>query len=77
LVVKIPWNNLKGQPVQIIINDLHLLATPKQEVEYDPVLQDELDQKRKQDMLASMDLLNIKTKDASTGTVCVVYASLD
>ncbi|RKP26494.1 hypothetical protein SYNPS1DRAFT_27818 [Syncephalis pseudoplumigaleata] len=28
LVLKIPWSNLKGQPVQVIVKDVYLLATP-------------------------------------------------
>ncbi|KAI8057703.1 hypothetical protein BDF22DRAFT_772292 [Syncephalis plumigaleata] len=29
LVLKIPWSNLKGQPVQVIVKNVYLLAAPK------------------------------------------------
>ncbi|KAH9840421.1 SHR-binding domain of vacuolar-sorting associated protein 13 [Teratosphaeria destructans] len=34
LILKIPWSNLRGQPVQIHIEDVFLLAAPKEDQEY-------------------------------------------
>lgn len=35
LVLQIPWSNLKGKPVQVVIEDVYLLAKPKLEQEID------------------------------------------
>ena len=35
LVLQIPWSNLRGKPVRINIEDVFLLAAPKEDQEYD------------------------------------------
>ncbi|TQS37082.1 hypothetical protein Golomagni_02454 [Golovinomyces magnicellulatus] len=35
LTLRIPWSNLRGQPVQVHINDVYVLAVPKRDVEWD------------------------------------------
>lgn len=44
LTLTIPWSNLRGQPVKIFIEDVFLLAAPKEDAEYD----EEEEEKRRQ-----------------------------
>lgn len=44
LTVKIPWSNLRGQPVQVYIEDVFVLAAPKEDAEWD----EEEEERRKQ-----------------------------
>ncbi|KKZ60828.1 hypothetical protein EMCG_04514 [[Emmonsia] crescens] len=36
LTLSIPWSNLRGQPVKVHIQDVFLLAAPKEDATYDP-----------------------------------------
>ncbi|KAL3479124.1 hypothetical protein BJX99DRAFT_255899 [Aspergillus californicus] len=36
LTLSIPWSNLRGKPVKVDIEDVFLLAAPKEDVDYDP-----------------------------------------
>ena len=44
LTLTIPWSNLRGQPVKVFIEDVYLLAAPKEDAEYD----EEEEERRKQ-----------------------------
>lgn len=44
LTLTIPWSNLRGQPVKVFIEDVFLLAAPKEDAEYD----EEEEEKRRQ-----------------------------
>src|SRR2546430_14554741 len=35
LTLSIPWSNLKSKPVKVYIEDVYLLAAPKEDAEYD------------------------------------------
>jgi vacuolar protein sorting-associated protein 13A/C len=35
LTLSIPWSNLRGQPVKVFIEDVYVLAAPKEDAEYD------------------------------------------
>src|SRR5579862_3519645 len=35
LTLQIPWSNLKGKPVKVYIEDVFILAAPKEDSEYD------------------------------------------
>ncbi|EEH08104.1 vacuolar sorting-associated protein [Histoplasma capsulatum G186AR] len=36
LTLSIPWSNLRGQPVRVLIQDVFLLSVPKEDATYDP-----------------------------------------
>lgn len=64
LTLSIPWSNLRGKPVRVNIEDVFLLAAPKEEDDYDP---DE-DEKRqvavKLEKLESAELLKERNTEA-------------
>ncbi|KAI8839880.1 N-terminal region of Chorein, a TM vesicle-mediated sorter-domain-containing protein [Chytridium lagenaria] len=41
LTIYIPWNDLKNKPVKVFINNVYLLAHPKADSDYDPVLEED------------------------------------
>ncbi|KAJ1978459.1 Vacuolar protein sorting-associated protein 13 [Dimargaris xerosporica] len=57
LILKIPWSNLKGEPVRVILKNVFVLAGPKHMSEYDPEEDDRRRQKRKQDKLETLEML--------------------
>lgn len=76
MILKIPWNNLKGAPLQIMINNLFVLAGPKTDTEYDEKKEEELEHKRKQELLETFEMLAVKPSSASPGnhitpTICL------
>lgn len=40
LTLSIPWSNLRGKPVKVDIEDVFLLAAPKEDADYDPEEED-------------------------------------
>ncbi|KAJ5225571.1 hypothetical protein N7468_006796 [Penicillium chermesinum] len=40
LTLSIPWSNLRGKPVKVHIEDVFLLAAPKEDADYDPEEED-------------------------------------
>jgi len=57
LVLKIPWSNLRGQPVRITIEDVFLLAAPKEDQEYDADEEEKRAHAVKMEKLDSAELL--------------------
>ena len=57
LVLQIPWSNLRGKPVRINIDDVFLLAAPKEDEEYDPEEEERRDHAVKMEKLDSAELL--------------------
>ncbi|KAK0549054.1 Vacuolar protein sorting-associated protein 13 [Tilletia horrida] len=58
LTLSIPWSNLKGKPVKVLIENVYLLAAPKNAAaEYDQAEEDERAQAAKQEKLANAELL--------------------
>lgn len=57
LVLKIPWSNLRGQPVQIHIEDVFLLAAPKEDEEYNAEEEEKRAHAVKMEKLDSAELL--------------------
>lgn len=55
LTLQIPWSNLKGKPVKIIIEDVYLLATPIILTDYDTEDDDRREQQLKQDKLQDLE----------------------
>ena len=56
LTLVIPWSNLRGAPVKVFIQDVFLLASPKEEAEYDQDEEDRRKQRLKMETNARDDL---------------------
>lgn len=61
LTLQIPWSNLKGKPVKVLIEDVYLLAAPKADQEYDEEEEERRRQRIKQDKLNNAELINERT----------------
>ncbi|KAH8819973.1 hypothetical protein F5884DRAFT_32326 [Xylogone sp. PMI_703] len=57
LTLTIPWSNLRGQPVKIFIEDVFLLAAPKEDAEYDEEEEERRRQTIKIEKLDSAEML--------------------
>ncbi|KAK1753207.1 putative vacuolar protein sorting-associated protein [Echria macrotheca] len=57
LTLTIPWSNLRGSPVKIYIEDVYLLASPKEEAEYNEEEEERRKQRIKMEKLDSAELL--------------------
>ncbi|KAK9766368.1 Vacuolar protein sorting-associated protein 13, partial [Basidiobolus ranarum] len=66
LTLKIPWKNLKNQPVRVSINNVYLLAVPRGEDSYDPEEEENREQALKQHRLDSYEALNAQSKQADS-----------
>ncbi|KAK9707772.1 Vacuolar protein sorting-associated protein 13, partial [Basidiobolus ranarum] len=61
LTCKIPWHNLKSQPVRVYINNVYLLATPKGESAYSQEEEERREQALKQERLETIGLLRTQS----------------
>ncbi|KAK6541287.1 hypothetical protein TWF694_008645 [Orbilia ellipsospora] len=61
LTLQIPWSNLKNKPVKVTIEDVFLLATPKQDSEHDENDEERRRQALKQEKLESAELVHERT----------------
>ncbi|KAE8269165.1 hypothetical protein A4X09_0g3183 [Tilletia walkeri] len=58
LTLSIPWSNLKGKPVRVLIENVYLLAAPKNAAaDFDEAEEEERAQAAKQEKLANVELL--------------------
>lgn len=57
LTLLIPWSNLRGQPVKVFIQDVFLLAAPKEDAEYDEAEEERRRQAVKIEKLDSAEVL--------------------
>ena len=57
LILQIPWSNLRGKPVRVTIEDVFLLAAPKQDAEYDHEEEEARAYSLKMEKLESAELL--------------------
>lgn len=57
LTLSIPWSNLRGKPVKIYIEDVFLLAAPREDADYDATEQAERAWKLKMEKLDSAEML--------------------
>ena len=57
LTLKIPWSNLRGQPVQVFIENIFVLAAPKEDAEYDEEEEERRAQAIKIEKLDSAEML--------------------
>ncbi|WPK23425.1 hypothetical protein PUMCH_000665 [Australozyma saopauloensis] len=55
LTLQIPWSNLKGKPVKVIVEDVYLLAAPIILTEYDADDDERREQQLKQDRLRDLE----------------------
>lgn len=63
LTLVIPWSNLRGAPVKVFIEDVFLLASPKEEAAYDPEEEDRRKQRLKMEKLDSAELLKERNQE--------------
>ncbi|KAK3299597.1 uncharacterized protein B0H64DRAFT_389102 [Chaetomium fimeti] len=63
LTLVIPWSNLRGAPVKVFIEDVFLLASPKEEAEYDEEEEDRRKQRIKMEKLDSAELLKERSQE--------------
>ncbi|KAK6083317.1 hypothetical protein SCUP515_02059 [Seiridium cupressi] len=62
LTLVIPWSNLRGSPVKIFIEDVFLLASPKEEAAYDEDEEERRKQRLKMEKLDSAELLKERSQ---------------
>ncbi|KAK6825944.1 vacuolar protein sorting-associated protein 13 [Apiospora arundinis] len=63
LTLIIPWSNLRGAPVKVIIEDVFLLASPKEEAAYDEEEEERRLQRIKMEKLDSAELLKERSQE--------------
>ncbi|KAG5925451.1 hypothetical protein E4U42_004279 [Claviceps africana] len=63
LTLVIPWSNLRGAPVKVLIEDVFLLASPKEEAEYDEEEEERRRQRIKLEKLDNAELLKEKNQE--------------
>jgi len=63
LTLRIPWSNLRGQPVQVYIEDVFLLAAPKEDAEWDEEEEERRRQALKIEKLDSAEMLKDRSQE--------------
>lgn len=63
LTLKIPWSNLRGAPVQVYIEDVFLLAAPKEDAEWDEEEEEKRRQAVKIEKLDSAEMLKDRSQE--------------
>ncbi|KFA74354.1 hypothetical protein S40288_06674 [Stachybotrys chartarum IBT 40288] len=63
LTLVIPWSNLGGAPVKVFVQDVYLLASPKEEAAYDEDEEDRRKQRLKMEKLDSAELLKERNQE--------------
>ncbi|APA09996.1 hypothetical protein sscle_05g047660 [Sclerotinia sclerotiorum 1980 UF-70] len=63
LTLKIPWSNLRGQPVQVEIEDIYVLASPKEDAEWDEEEEERRRQAVKIEKLDSAEMLKDRSQE--------------
>ncbi|XXG97960.1 hypothetical protein Hte_004276 [Hypoxylon texense] len=63
LTLVIPWSNLRGAPVKILIEDVFLLASPKEEAAYDEDEEERRRQRLKMEKLDSAEILKERSQE--------------
>ncbi|KAI1002652.1 Vacuolar protein sorting-associated protein 13 [Podosphaera aphanis] len=64
LTLRIPWSNLRGQPVQVYIEDVFLLASPKEDAEWDEEEEERRRQALKMEKLENAELLVVRSQES-------------
>lgn len=63
LTLSIPWSNLRGKPVKVDIEDVFLLAAPKEDADYDPVEEEKRAHALKMEKLENAEILRERNTD--------------
>ncbi|KAE8146951.1 hypothetical protein BDV25DRAFT_161484 [Aspergillus avenaceus] len=63
LTLSIPWSNLRGKPVKVDIEDVFLLAAPKEDADYDPDEEEKRAHALKMDKIESAELIKERNAD--------------
>ncbi|KAL4999721.1 hypothetical protein BDV10DRAFT_164199 [Aspergillus recurvatus] len=63
LTLSIPWSNLRGKPVKVDIEDVFLLAAPKEDVDYDPEEEERRANAIKMDKIESAEILRERNSE--------------
>lgn len=63
LTLVIPWSNLRGAPVKVLIEDVYLLASPKEEAAYDEAEEEARRQRVKMEKLDNAELLKERNRE--------------
>ncbi|KAI0171728.1 vacuolar protein sorting-associated protein 13 [Hypoxylon sp. FL1284] len=63
LTLVIPWSNLRGAPVKVLIEDVFLLASPKEEAAYDEDEEERRRQRLKMEKLDSAEILKERSQE--------------
>ncbi|KAI9040945.1 membrane morphogenesis protein VPS13 [Aspergillus affinis] len=63
LTLSIPWSNLRGKPVRVDIEDVFLLAAPKEDADYDPEEEERREQNLKMDKIDSAEILKERNSE--------------
>ncbi len=63
LTLIIPWSNLRGAPVKVFIEDVYLLASPKEEAQYNEEEEERRRQRLKMEKLDSAELLKERSRE--------------
>jgi vacuolar protein sorting-associated protein 13A/C len=66
LTLQIPWSNLRGKPVRINIEDVFLLAAPREDADYDPDEQERRQHALKMEKLDSAEMLKERNTEGMT-----------
>ncbi|KAL5628611.1 hypothetical protein BROUX41_003359 [Berkeleyomyces rouxiae] len=63
LTLVIPWSNLRGAPVKVLVEDVFLLASPKEQSNYDPDEEDRRQLRLKMERLDSAEMLQERNRE--------------
>ncbi|KAL4821832.1 hypothetical protein BDW67DRAFT_149625 [Aspergillus spinulosporus] len=63
LTLSIPWSNLRGKPVKVDIEDVFLLAAPKEDVDFDPEEEERRAHAIKMDKIESAEILRERNSE--------------
>ena len=63
LTLAIPWSNLKGKPVKVFVEDVFLLAAPKEDAAYDEAEEEKRKQAVKMEKLENAEMLKERSGD--------------
>lgn len=66
LTMQIPWSNLRGKPVKIDIEDVFLLAAPREDADYDPEEEERRQHAVKMEKLDSAEMLKERSSEGQT-----------
>jgi vacuolar protein sorting-associated protein 13A/C len=66
LTLQIPWSNLHGKPVKINVEDVFLLAAPREDADYDPEEEERRQHAVKMEKLDSAEMLKARSTEGQS-----------